>query len=359
MSIGTKDDFHFGDDSVFNFSQSSVKVTQPPDDNSTSYVLSGLDICLLHWDGQSASSLSIQNVWISDKERPELAQGPIMACTHTPAAHLLPSPVLAGLLIMISGDEFLIANLDRMPSTVPRQIPVSGTPKRLIYAEQQRCLVCASLRYDVRSFPSSLPHAKPEERRQIWPVIDFVPSRSSQASFTHEMQPGERLYALLEWSFRASKDKVYSFILAGGSYTKKDGAQRGRITWLQPINKSWEVVDIKEGQSMKFDAPVYALATLEEHTIVICAGQAVLVHKFSVENRKWEPICTPFKLASPGIYITVSNYHISISTTEDSLVTLSFAAVDREEGNSEHGFHLIPVSMAPRAETLSRSLCAN
>ena len=251
------------------------------------------------------------------------AQGAVAACAHMPDAHLLSSHELANSLVMISGDEFLVTTLDRTPATIPRMVPVSGTPNRLLYLEQQRCLVSASLRYDVRTFPSSLPHAKPEERRQIYPVLDFVPSRNSAPSFSYEMRPGDRVFALLEWSFKLSEDKTYSFLLVGGSYVKSSGSQRGRITFLQPINKSWEVVDVKEGRSMSFDAPVYAMALHDGHTIVACIGQYINVLRFSAEKRKWEQASAPIKLASVGISVSVSLGVIYVATAEDSLISLT------------------------------------
>ena len=347
------DDFSFQDDYVVDFSQSAVKLTQQADDRSVAYAMSSSDMCLLSWDGQSVSSLNIQSIWTSDKNRPELAQGSVVACTRMPAAHLLSSPDLAESLIMVSGDEFLVTTLDRRPGPVPRQIPVNGTPNRLLYAEQQRCIVCASLRYDVRTFPSSSSHSRTKERRQIFPVIDFVPARSSQASFTYEMQSGERIYALLEWSFKLSEDKTYSFILVGGSYFKSSGSQRGRITFLQPVNKNWTVVDVKEGRKMTFGAPVFAMALLDELTYVACVGRNVMVYRFSVDDRKWEQLCEPFQLSSPGLHLSTHNPFIYVSTAKDSLFTLIFRyhGDDEEPSRSYFRYYLLDDTVPPRADT--------
>lgn len=319
ISLGNR---RFGKAYSVNFSQTAVKLTQSFDQKSTAYATSGIDLCLLSWNGADVESLKVESIWISDKLRPDLAQESVSACTHMPAAHLLYTPDLAGSLGLISGDEFMVVDLDRQVHPVPRHMPVSGMPNRLIYAEQQRSLVCASLRYDVRSFSSELPHSKPEEKRQIWPVIDFIPARGSTPSFTYDMQPGERVYALLEWSHRPSEDKVYSYILVGGSYIKSSGSVRGRITFLQPTNKSWVVVDVHEGRKTNFDAPVYALALYDDTTYIACIGHTVVAYRFSVEDRKWKAICRPHQLTSPGVHLSVSASFVYISTAEDSLVKL-------------------------------------
>jgi hypothetical protein len=346
---------YLGAEVMRDFSNSKVKLTQPSGDNCTAYAMSGTDTCLLTWDGKGISSLQIQSIWTSDKLRPELPQGAVAACNHMPPEHLLSSPDLAGSLVMISGDEFLVTTLERTPTTVPRQITVSGTPNRLIYAEEQRCLVSAAMKYDTKAFPSSMPHGKPEERRQIWPVIDFVSSRSSAPSYTYEMQPGERVYALLEWSYKQSEDKKYSFILVGGSYTRASGSVRGRITFLQPSNKSWEVVNVKEGRSLNFDAPVYALALLDDLTFIACTGRNIVASRFSEGERKWEQICAPVQIASPGVYITTTGPVAYISSNADSMVkaTLIEQTTSGEQGSEgQYHYKLQVQTMGPRAESL-------
>ena len=356
-NFDSKEGFRPDPERVINFSQSAVKLMPNPHDASTAYATSGLDMCLLSLNADSASPLNVQNIWITDKVCPQLPQNAVVACTHLPQAHFLTSPDLAGCLAIVSEDDFLVATLERNAAAVPRQIPVSGTPNRLIYAEHQRSFVCASLKYGTALFPPSIHQSKPEERRQIWPVVDFIPCRGSEASFSYEMQPGERIFALLEWSFKSSEDKTYSFILVGGSYTKSNGSTRGRITFLQPVTKNkgrdWTVVDVKEGPTTKFEAPVYSLALLDDTTYVACVGKMVIISRFSGSETRWDRICSPFKLSSPGLFITVDEGRMYISTAVDGLVTLDLREL-HDQSNSEGSprFTLVPTLLAPRADTL-------
>ena len=340
------------------FGQSTVKLFPMLNDRSRAYALTGIDTCLLSWDGRDACSLIVSSIWVSDKEHPELSQGPMAACAQMPGFDALNLPEeLAGSTVLVSSEEVLITTQEASPATVPRRLPVGGTPTRLIYAEQQRCLVVASTKTTIRSFPT--PASRPEERRQIWPTIDFIPSRSTEPSFTFDLQPGERVYALLEWSLRLSdadnEDKMYSFILVGGSYLKTNGTQGGRITSLQPTNRNWEVVDVRSREVKRFDAAVYALALYDELTFITSVGQHIMLYRFSVsaDDRRWHEACVPFKLASPGIAVTVSAPLIYVSTAEDSLVTLQL----RDDLAGEDGAALptlVPVSMGPQAhESLS------
>lgn len=350
-------------DKTMDFGQSSVRLTQPTDDASQAYAMSGLETCRLTWTGVDGAAVDINSIWLTDKMQPALAQGAITSCTHTPPAHLLSSNsrTLADSVVFISGDELLLGGLDNRAHAVPRQIEVSGTPNRLLYLEQQRCIACASLKYEVRTFSSA-----PFVRRQIWPVLDFISLKDNAPTINHEMQPGERVYALLEWSFKQDDDKVYSFLLVGGSYvSSKSQATRGRITFLQPTNKKWEIIDVKEGRPMKFDDPVYALALLDPLTFVACYGFNAVVCRFNKDERKWQNICTPFEMHSAGTSISVGSTSddagagalITISTSKDSSTLLRLDK--NNEAEDECLYKLVVHCTAPRADASLHHLSVN
>ncbi|EMC96597.1 hypothetical protein BAUCODRAFT_148179 [Baudoinia panamericana UAMH 10762] len=314
------------DTHVSGFSHSSVRLASLPGRPHQAYAMSSTDTCLLSWTGGSAKSMIIDNIWVVDKEQPELAQGQLSACAQWPPPDHIDSDE-GETMMLVMGDEFMMVELDRMPSAVARQLPVSGTPTRVIYAEQHRSLVVASIRTTIRTIPTAASRA--EEKRQIWPAIDFIPSRANEPSFTFDMQPGERVFSLLEWSFTAD-NKTYSFVLIGGSYIRRSGAQGGRVTFLQPRLRNWEVVTAEMGTVIKLDDPVYALSLFDELTFVVCYGTLICLYRFDSGASKWEPLCVPYKLASPGVYVSVDAAIIAISTMSDSLVRLRLST-DRTE----------------------------
>ncbi|KAK3074779.1 hypothetical protein LTR53_002511 [Teratosphaeriaceae sp. CCFEE 6253] len=344
LSVDTEDSVRQRDEHLMHFGQSTVRLVEMSDRPSQACAMVGPDTYLLTWDGPRASSLTVQSIWYSDRLQPELAQGAVSACARVPASDFLAAPDFAGSLAIVSGDHFLITALDSTPDVVPRQISVNGTPNRLLYAEQQRCLVTASLQTGIRAFPT--PSAQAEERRQIWPTIDFIPVRSSKPSFSHDMQPGERVYTLLEWSHRQD-DKTYIFILVGGSYRKHNGTQGGRVTFLQPILAGREVVGVRPDPVIRsFEAPVYALAMYDALRYIVCYGRHVTLYRFSPQERKWEELCRPLALASPGVFVTVATPLIYVSTKEDSLATLQLKA-----GHDDDPPTLVLVGSSPQADT--------
>lgn len=339
---------HVNGESTFSFGHSTVKLTRLLNRPMAVCAMSNTDTCLITWRGNNAQSIVIEGIWISDKLRPELPQSAVVAVTEMPGSDYLSSPYMAESLIFVSTSTFFMTKLAEDSSSVPRQIHVNGTPTRLLYAEQQRSLVVASTKTAVRSFAS--PSGRPELRRQIWSVLDFIPSRSSELSHSYDFQPGERVYALLEWSLKLSEDKIYSYILVGGIYRKSNGSVGGKIWFLQPTNRNWEIIDVKEGYQTKFDAPVYALALYDELTYIVCSEATVLMYRFSLESKKWQECCQPYKLASAGIFITVDAPLIYISTARDSLVILRFDPNHIEDDESLPS--LSAVRQGPQAEAL-------
>jgi hypothetical protein len=346
--------FAFGGSHSTPFGHETVRLYQQPGESKKAYAFSGLDTCVLQWDGASPQSLEVENLWVSDKHRPQLAQGAITTVSVMPSSDYLSSTELvgahAGFLAVVSSNEVLLTSVDDSPTVVPRQIQVTGTPSRLIYAEQQRSFVCVSMCTGIRSFPSDRRNAQPEERRQIWPVIEFIPADKDAVSFSFDLQPGERVYALLEWSFQQC-GKTYSFIMVGGSYTSsRAGHPKGRVAFLRPSNRNWQVESVNEARPTTFDEPVYALALYDELTYIVCTGSKVSISRFDTDESKWEAICAPLTLADKGTSITVSASLIYISTAGEGLITLRLEQLPSRIGDETYPYRLTPVAQPPRVD---------
>jgi hypothetical protein len=340
--------------SMIQLGASTVKIVQQPDrgGGAVAIIMTGINTYRLSWDGPSAATLTMDSLWITDTDHPDYAQGSVAACAWLPDASFLSSDTMAGSIMFASEDHLIIALLTSESTTVPRHIPTSGTPNRVVYAASMRQLVCSGLRYGVRS------RSPRQERRQIWPTIDFIPDKRTKATYVHDLQPGDRVHALLPWSVRGDNDKTYSSILVGGSYIDSRGERRGRVSFLQPLVRDWEVVQMRETRYSKFPEDVTALALYDETHYVACAGRQVILQRYHAEQCRWEKRCPPFKLASAGVKVSVetrrggnddddnnNNKIIVISTACDSIIVLSLLATPQGE-------HLIPTAMGPHADLL-------
>ncbi|SMR62721.1 unnamed protein product [Zymoseptoria tritici ST99CH_3D1] len=282
------------DGHVIDFGNSTVKLMPSKTDQSSAVAMSGASTCLLSWNGQGPQSLSIENIWITDTNRSEFAQGSISACAQMPESiHLsdVTEVSMADALVMISGDDILVASTtDQNISTIPRQ------------------------------------------------MNDKIPT------YRHDLQPGERIYVLLEWTIRQQSDgKKHTFILVGGQYVSSSGKYRGRITFLQPVSRNWEVKEVREMSNKIFGDPVYSMCMYDSKTYVACSGNSVFLYQLS-DRMSWDQRCPAYRLNSPGVHITVETDTsqrriIVVSTVQDSLVILHLTPTG-----------LVPISMGPVAQ---------
>lgn len=332
---------------VIAFRDSTIRLVPLSSDRSAAYALSGASVCLISWDG---STTNIENIWLSDKAEPERAQPAVIACAQAPQAMWLSSSTMAESLIVASEDELIFADVQSVPTTVPRQIPVDGTPNRIIHAESLRSIVCSTLFSGVRTFPSSRPHCAPEVRRQMWPIIHFIPSsKGSEGSYKHHMQPGDRVNAMLEWSYTSREsNKSYSYILVGGRHMRRNGQARGRVTFLQFSLRHWKVENVTERYCLDFTDEVYSMARVDDNTIAICTGELVIHYTYREESKEWQRIQVSnskegVRLGSQAVFATVDSSNggsnIVISTPRDSLVVL-----DGTSGET--------IAMGPKAQQL-------
>lgn len=334
---------------------STVKLVNLMHRIDSAIAMCGASTYYLSWNSTEVSGPSITNVWITDKADPELLQGSVVACAQLPPSTQLASSKLADSLLTLSGDELRIVVLDAQPSIIPRQMPTSNTPTRLIYADSIRHLVCSGLRYDIRKLPG---RPQTSERRQVWPTIDFIPVRGTRSAYTHNLQPGECVHALLQWTLHTESDKTYTHILVGGSYiSSRSHTRRGKVTFLQPAMSSKYVLrEVKEGRNddIKFEGEVTALALYDDLTFVACAGNEVHFRRLDLEVKTWQQRCAPFKLASAGLNMTVRDGYILITQAQDSMLTLRL--INRADGQGGAREVLVPVAMGTRADILLNHL---
>jgi hypothetical protein len=331
---------------TIHFGYSAVKILPLRDSDRSAVALSGRKACLVRWDGDQTSSLTIENIWFTDRDRPELAQGHVVACAQAPSSTETGSYPFSDSLILLSDDSLLIATLVDHVKTIPRQMQVIGTPFRLLYADSIRSYVIASLRSsaDARN-----------RTRQVWPVIEFIPRSSSSVSHYYDMQPGELIRVMVEWPYRFDGDKMYSHILVGGSYQRRNGSRRGRITFLKPNLRNWVAEGVKVAYKNMYDDEVTALAMYDSVTYIACAGTRVYIERFREETRTWDRLCSAFQLASAGVFISIEPQRedgpiIVITTSMDSVIMLHLRCNETGPGES-HKFSLRCVGVAPQAES--------
>ncbi|KAK4963843.1 hypothetical protein LTR66_012624 [Elasticomyces elasticus] len=337
------------------FGHTAVRLVRDIEDPYSALASCGSDFCRITWDRTGLDGISVQSVWLTDNARPAYKQAPVSAATRVPHVDSLGHCRLTYAFVIVSDETCIVAQLDEEIKAVPRYIPVEGTPCRLIYSSQLRCLVVASSVTEIVLSPANGSSAPAKERRRIRPAIEFKPAGDEDWSYTEYMQPGEQVYALMPWAYaEAQSRKKYFFIVVASGITDSSGRESGSVSFLQPKAESvgGRIVDVKLGKRTSFSAPVYAIAPYLELGYVACSGSSLVVYRFSPDEKRWVKLCE-HRLASAGVCVTASPPFIQVTTNADSLLVFELLTTDttalptaNPSGNGTSSKHTLrPVGM--------------
>ncbi|KAK3688142.1 mono-functional DNA-alkylating methyl methanesulfonate N-term-domain-containing protein [Podospora appendiculata] len=220
-------------------------------------------------------------------------------------------------LLIISGPRLLLAELGQKPGPVHRQIPIGGTPTKIIYSQTLQCLVVA---VNIGDKPT-LMFIDPDSGEDIGVPTDKTFSRIDKNGDPIEFvsglgKPGDRIMGLKEWEAKKEKD-VWRFIIVITRYgrllvvsTKKEALapdQPGQpriVYWLRFQKKS-------------LDRPVYSVLSYNDG-LIYCVGQTIHWDVLDHADKKLKTIKT-YELTSPAISLRIVNNRLMVLTNSSSL----------------------------------------
>ncbi|KAK1755781.1 mono-functional DNA-alkylating methyl methanesulfonate N-term-domain-containing protein [Echria macrotheca] len=224
------------------------------------------------------------------------------------AVNLSPEKDYVTPVLVVSGTKVLIVEMQHQPGPVNRQLPVGGTPTKVIYSEHLQCLVAAVH----REGKPTLAFLDPETGEDLGRPLDKKTNK--EVEFISGLgKAGDRIFGLGEWKF-VKGSTTWRYILVntkGGRMivvsTSKEARDRG-----PPLIRYW-----MQFQKKGFDRPVYSAIGFESG-LIYCVGQTVywdamdLTEKRLVTFKKHE-------LGSPATSLRLSNGKLMALTTRDSL----------------------------------------
>lgn len=349
--IRVNDELEMEDVQSIDFGNTAVKLTRLLHGPFSIFATSDLRTGVLAWDA-SRAKFDVQTVWLTDANQPSFVQKASLACAQVPAVDYLLYPENAGTLIVPSADTLQFVTLAKLPSTVPRKIAVHGTPQRCIYATRLKYFICVSMVSEI----SKVTTPRAEERRQLYPVVNFCRSTGTEPAFHHKMQPGERVNALIECTIQRDGGSKKAIVMVGGSYINREGKTKGRITYLRMVRGGTnDVVGVEESKAKSYKDVVYALAVYDATTHLACVGDALHAYRLTEEDeaKSWLEICEPMRLSSRARQISVDTSSegesvITVTTVRDSIVMLKL--VPNTEDMTERPCKFVSIGMAPRAD---------
>lgn len=281
--------------------------------------------------GAAGTFKAMTQVWPVDVSNPTAPSPSVDSVTVLPR-NLFSEQEGTTPLLILSGSRVLLADLQLQPGPVHRQIPVEGTPLRIIYSHHLQCLIVAVNKGD-------------------WPTLMFldpdtgedvgVPTDKNGAplpSIPGLGKQGDRIFGLAEWEY--TKDgNVWRFLLVStreGRLMVISTEQEGQsVDGGRPKIRYW--VRFKKPS---FERPIYSVLGCNEG-IFYCVGQTIHWDVLDTTEKKLKPMKS-FDLGSPATSLRMANGKIVALTNRDSIEIIDYLA---DEGDESSGL----IHVDPRA----------
>ncbi|CAH0021859.1 unnamed protein product [Clonostachys rhizophaga] len=238
------------------------------------------------------------------------------------------------MLAMVAGTRMLIADLSGHSSSIPRSIPVDGTPTRILYSDVWKCLVVG---YQVENKPS-IAFIDPDTGDSISKAIDK--DRNACEFITGLGQADDRIFGLQEWLYMKNGE-MFPFIIvttqSGGLLIvsvreerkrKQEGGTRQLQHWTRYRKKGFKV-------------PIYSVVP-DQEGLVYCAGRTLYWDVLDLAEKKMKT-AKSFELDSPATSLSISNGKIWALTSMHSL-----QIVDHRSDPGLHDMKLLHIDRATR-----------
>jgi hypothetical protein len=270
-------------------------------------------------------------IFLTDVLKPIKEQPPINAI-----ARLQPnfSDGSDGGILLVSGSRLLLADLSTQSKAVPRSMPITGSPSRILYSRHLRCLIVAAT-VDQRS---TLLFIDPETGDDLSMPLDK--KNGNPVSFVSGLgNYKEIVIRLIEWSYmKGGKKWVFIIVCTNmgrlvilstqkGSSTQSKGSDQQRDNRI----RYWTLHKVKRKH------PVYSVAGFDEG-LIYCSGEILYCETLDMVEKRFKPVAR-YTLPSPAVNLAWNDGKIYALTTAHSLEILKLeegTVRDEEAGDLVH-----------------------
>ena len=278
---------------------------------------------------------AINQVWLTDARNSRLQQPEVNA-----VATLLPNTYdeTNTDILLISGSRLLLANLSTQSKPVPRNIPIRGTPTRLLYSRSLNALIVAAS-VDGKC---TLLFIDPDTGRDISKPVDKKGTPMDYVSGLGEED--EKIFRLIEWPFKKSGKTWYFIVLSTNTGRLLILSTETELENSHPTRMETDISSESEEESgskpfrpkirfwtrykFKCPNPVYSVAVHEEG-LVYCSGNTLYFDLLSLSEKKFETAAR-YTLPSPAVDLAFEDEKIYATTAAHSLEVLEL--IDQDDG---------------------------
>ncbi|KAI9663098.1 MAG: hypothetical protein M1821_008146 [Bathelium mastoideum] len=331
----------------FSMGPTAVKLTPGDGDrSSTALAYNDSSLCIVSVDPNDCDRLNIETMLLKYRDGKPLPLGSIAACARVPRNGGFLSNELSGSLFCFSGHVCYVQEIDDDErKTVPWQIPLQSTPERLLFCDWLRLIVVAGTRNSSKEASSKTSGGRASSmQRATRGVLEFVKpgasfsdpenSRNSYASRAlkyedqpygyFELQKGERIFALTQWTHQRDRGSKHGLILVGSGKSDPKSPRTGRLLFIEATEGSSGHIDCKIKKQILQTGPVRCVTVFQRNHFVCGVGNLLRMYRYEEQEKKiWRVGET--ELSSPLIYITTDSSFIHVSTVGESASILHVA----------------------------------
>lgn len=273
---------------------------------------------------------TLNKVHFTGHDLPNFQQGTMTSFTQTDP--VTTEGFMEGAIYFLTANQLHMACLKQEPYLVPRQLPIDGSPTRILYSSFLQNLIALYIRISITQPRQTNGHHVRAAQRALRPVISFLDPNSDPVEHDPdgidtrgvrplgECNPGEKVLGMMEWFPLEEDDKTYPLLILNTLVKQSGQAASGRLL-LFAIRRGVDgeiALDYKNA-CLEFDFPVYAVASYGRSSLIYCCGKDLVLHKLVMNGSKRWNRPVRYAMGSPVAHITVHADEVYVTTTKDSL----------------------------------------
>lgn len=266
----------------------------------------------------------VSRIWFTDPNDVSASQ-PMLSAVSRNIAH--PIVDIKGLLVCASETGIVISSLTLHDAAVPRRQKIIGTPAKLAYSKYLQKLLVGINRVEIT--PRRKSGSKQSVNQLFLPHLELVDPDEEQLSkngpdrttLLKIGESGDRIRALTEW--RPADETANFPLLAIGidSIARAHTLRSGRLLIVNVAKKA-PFSSLKVGVGNRYPGrPVFSLHTHGLSSIVVGAGNDVLLENFDMKTRRLSTLAT-YSLPSSSTSLYASGSLVYAATSRHSLFVL-------------------------------------
>ena len=271
----------------------------------------------------------LNKIYLTGHDLPTFQQSSITPFTQTDPVDI--DGPMAGAIYFLAESQLHMACLKHEPCLIPRQLPVEGSPAKVLYSNYLKKLIVLFIRIVITQPRQTNGHHVRAAQRALRPRISFLDpnfdpvendpddldDRASRDLV--ECNPGEKVLGMMEWFPLEEDDKAYPLLVLNTLIKQYGHAASGRLMLFAMRKGANDEVTLDFKNHFEFDSPVYAVASYGRSSLVYCCGKDLVLRKLTMNtSKRWnEP--AKYAMNSPAAHITVQADELYVTTTRDSL----------------------------------------